>query len=97
MGFLLHSRKSVFIDAKGFGNAQPEEEAEANDWAADFLVPASAMTRFITRFTKDETEVIAFAKAQRVAPGIIVGQLQHRKVIGYHQLNRLKHRYVWND
>jgi Zn-dependent peptidase ImmA (M78 family) len=92
---LLHSRKSVFIDANGNGNAEPEEEAEANDWAANFLVPDQVMTRFITRFNYSEDEVIQFAAEQGVAPGIIVGQLQHRKVLGFHQMNSCKKRYQW--
>jgi len=94
---LLHSRKILFIDAKGKGNADPELEAEANDWAANFLVPQGAMARFITRFSYQDSEVTKFAEEQGVAPGIIVGQLQHRKVIRFNQMNHLRQRYNWND
>ncbi|WP_119275170.1 ImmA/IrrE family metallo-endopeptidase [Taklimakanibacter deserti] len=94
---ILHSRKSVFLDEEGKGNAGPELEAQANDWAADFLVPTQEMTRFITRFTYAEEEVMRFASSLGVAPGIIVGQLQHRKVLNYNQMNRLKVRYEWRN
>jgi HTH-type transcriptional regulator/antitoxin HigA len=94
---LLHSRKVLFIDAKGRGSADPELEAEANDWAANFLVPQASMARFITRFSYKDSEVIRFAEEQGVAPGIIVGQLQHRKVIRFNQMNHLRQRYEWND
>jgi HTH-type transcriptional regulator/antitoxin HigA len=94
---LLHSRKILFIDAKGRGSADPELEAEANDWAANFLVPQGAMARFITRFSYKDSEVMRFAEEQGVAPGIIVGQLQHRKVIRFNQMNHLRQRYDWND
>jgi HTH-type transcriptional regulator / antitoxin HigA len=92
---ILHSRKFIFVDGKDIATASFEEEAEANDWAADFLIPQVAMTRFITRFGHTEAEIRAFATEHKVAPGIVVGQLQYRKVLGYHQFNHLKDRYTW--
>ena len=55
------------------------------------------MARFITRFSYQDSEVTKFAEEQGVAPGIIVGQLQHRKVIRFNQMNHLRQRYNWND
>lgn len=92
---LLHSRKSIFLDGKGLSNVAVELEAEADDWASEFLVPAQALTRFITRFTYDEDEVVEFAARQGVDPGIVVGQLQYRKVLRFSQMNHLKQRYEW--
>lgn len=94
---ILHSRKSIFLEGNGLSNVAEELEAEANDWASDFLIPSEALTRFITRFTYEEDEVETFAAKQGIAPGIVVGQLQHRKVLRYSQMNGLKQRYVWND
>ena len=95
---LLHSRKAVFIDVlKGKGSATTEQEGEANDWAADFLIPATAMRKFLRRFEKTEEEIEDFAEEVGVAPGIVVGQLQHRRVIGYHQMNHLRQKFVWID
>ena len=93
---LLHSRKVVFIDLKqGRGSATVEQEREANDWAADFLIPAAKMRKFLRRFEETEEEVQEFAEEVGVAPGIVVGQLQHRKVIGFHQMNHLRQKFVW--
>ena len=58
---------------------------------------ADAMTRFITRYTHSADEVIAFAERQGVAPGIVVGQLQHRKVLQFSRMNELKARFKWED
>ena len=92
---LLHSRKAIFIDmVKGSGSAGPKEEAEANTWAADFLVPSAAMRAFRLKFARTEAEVRAFARSLGIAPGIVVGQLQHDKVIGYGALNQLKVYYA---
>ena len=41
--------------------------------------------------------VIRFAISTGVSPGIIVGQMQHLKVIGPNQLNFLKRRYDWEE
>ena len=92
---LLHSRKMIFLEGKDASNLDAELEAEADDWASNFLVPSEALTRFITRFTYGESEIVEFAASHHIAPGVVVGQLQHRKVLHYSQLNHLKERYEW--
>lgn len=95
---LLHSRKAIFIDmTKGAGNAGPKEEAEANTWAADFLIPSAEMRAFRLGFRGTEAEVRSFAKSLGIAPGIVVGQLQHTKVIQHHALNGLRVFYSASD
>ena len=94
---LLHSRKSIFLDGKGLTHVAAELEAEANDWAANFLIPADEMTKFVSRFSYSEAEVVSFANRHNVCPGVIVGQLQHRKVIQWSQMNKLRRRYVWQE
>jgi addiction module HigA family antidote len=95
---LLHSRKEIFIDmVKGPGSADPRQEAEANAWAASFLVPPDAMRSFVATFAGTEDEVCRFAASQRIAPGVVVGQLQHSKVIGFSKFNGLRQFYKWAD
>lgn len=94
---LLHSRKAIFLDGNGLTHVAAELEAEANDWAANFLIPSEEMTKFISRFSYSEAEVVSFAKKHNVCPGVIVGQLQHRKVIQWSQMNKLRRRYVWQE
>lgn len=92
---LLHSRKSIFLEGNEMANVGPELEAEANDWASNFLIPSEALTRFITRFTYNDSQVEEFAAEHGIAPGIVVGQLQHRKVLKFQHMNHLKERYAW--
>jgi addiction module HigA family antidote len=92
---LLHSRKSVFLDNEDSGNADPDDEREANEWAANFLIPDAIMNRWISRSSLKEEDVRKFAQEQQIHPGIVVGQLQHRGLIGYHQLNKLRDRFAW--
>ncbi len=93
---LLHSRKTIFIDAeKGPGNATPVQEAEANAWAADFLVPEARLKGFLRGFGGEEAKLLRFASEVGVAPGIVIGQLQHRGVLRFDALNHHKVRYKW--
>jgi HTH-type transcriptional regulator / antitoxin HigA len=64
---------------------KPAAERRADEWAANFLVPSAEIEKFILRtvplYTKDA--IMRFANRIRIHPGIIVGQLQRRKQIGY--------------
>jgi hypothetical protein len=92
---LLHSKKAVFLDVKGYGSADPQEEAY--EWAANFLVPQQAMHRFVAEFQRTSREVRSFAAEQGIAPGIVVGQLQKLGILKfYSQMNKLKERYDWD-
>ena len=85
---LLHGKRNVFVDgADGDGNAQ---ETEANDWAADFLLPRPAWRRFVDGGSYDRASVLRFADEQGVAPGIVVGSLHHAGHLPWNRLNNLK-------
>lgn len=92
---LLHGKREQFID---FGSSQEvsEAEREADEFAARSLVAPADLNRFIAdaRFTRSAVE--QFAASQRVSPGIVIGQLQHRKVLPYNSaLNKLKASFRW--
>lgn len=65
----------------------PTDEAEirANNEAADLLVPQDQLQAFIKAYSPRYSEAVINNLATRVQvhPGIIVGQLQHRKEIGF--------------
>lgn len=91
---LKHPKRAVFLDDAASGAAlQTIEEQEANQFAADVLVPASHRAA-IDSLPLDRASVEVFAKRIGIHPGIVVGQLQHRGRIGYaHALTTLKARY----
>jgi hypothetical protein len=53
-------------------------------------VPPAKLRHFLECWRGDETSVQRFAGELGIAPGIVVGQLQHRKVLEFHKLNSLK-------
>ncbi len=89
---LLHGKKDVFIQFRGFDN---EKEREANQWAANFLIKPHDWEDFLqtlpTRPSK--ATITKFARANEVSDGIVLGRLQHRKKrVGPNQYNELKHK-----
>lgn len=91
---LLHSQKTLFIE--GTDAPESSEEREANDFAARTLVPLEHLSELL-KLRPTSREVVRFARRLRVAPGIIVGQLQHLRRIRHNQLNGLKRRFRWED
>jgi HTH-type transcriptional regulator / antitoxin HigA len=92
---LLHSKKSVFVDETAGDGADHEREADA--WASNMLVPQPRWERFIATCPRSEQHVRGFANEQGIAPGIVVGMLQHQGVLPWTHLNGLKKKLVWSD
>ncbi|MGF1640400.1 MAG: ImmA/IrrE family metallo-endopeptidase [Rhodospirillales bacterium] len=92
---LLHSKRDVFVEEGNDGES--DVEAEANDWASNMLVPRSRWARFVAGRPRSERAVRAFADEQGIAPGVVVGMLQHGRHLPWTHLNGLKVRYRWPD
>lgn len=92
---LLHSKKEVFVE--GTSDEISDLEAEANNWASNFLVPRQVWEAFKAARPRSAATVRQFAQQQGIAPGIVVGMLQHAGVLRWTHLNRLKVRYKWGD
>jgi len=86
---LLHGKREVFIDDSA-DNGTEEQEREAHDFASALRVPPAKLRRFLEAWSGDRRSIEQFADKLGIAPGIVVGQLQHLKVIEFHQLNVLK-------
>ena len=76
---LLHSKKGVFVDETNGDDA--ELETEANEWASSTLIPRQAWDQFVATSPRSERAVRAFADEQGIAPGIVVGMLQHKGLL----------------
>ncbi len=89
---LLHGKKMLFLERVGGLDGKNEEEADA--FAQDFLISpkdASALPFLAHRVAA----VTAFAKKIGIAPGIVVGRMQHDGHLPRNYLNKLKVRYQW--
>lgn len=90
---LLHRKKLMFLELNHNGNG--DEEAEANQFAADLLIPPRYYDLFRT-LANSNAEVNQFAKKIGIPPGIVVGRMQHEGFLPHSQLNDLKVRYAWS-
>lgn len=91
---LLHGKKTIFIDEKGGDLSDLEEEA--NRFAGDCLIRPAALTRFRKRGDLSKRSVQRFANEEGIAPGIVVGRLQHDGLLPFSHLNDLRERLTWD-
>lgn len=91
---LLHPKKGIFVD-NGHGTSTQEKEADA--FASNMLIPDEAFDDFARLRPISAQRVKAFAAKQGIAPGIVVGRLQHERILPFNQLNQLKRRLEWTD
>ncbi|MEQ1717210.1 MAG: ImmA/IrrE family metallo-endopeptidase [Hyphomicrobium sp.] len=90
---ILHAKDAVFLED---GSEVTEaEEAEANEFAARVLVPEQFFGE-LKSLRPTLKEIVAFARKVGVAPGIVVGQLQHLGRVKPDRLNGFKRRYRWD-
>lgn len=89
---LLHGRKAVFIEEKGLRGKQ---ESEADDFACDKLIPRRDYADFVATSAFTLADIEAFASEVGIAPGIVVGRLQHDELLPYNRGNKLKVFYSW--
>lgn len=89
-----HKVRQVFVE--GLDGGSPEEQ-EADRFACDQLIPRAAWDSFVAGQDFSGASVTELAARTRVTPGVVVGRLQHEKVIGFNALNHLKTRLRWKD
>lgn len=93
---LKHPKKLGFVDIDRSTPANAAMEDEADRFARDFLIPPAEYASFLDDHPRPtRSAVLDFAERLGIAPGIVVGRLQHEQVVGYDQLNRLKKKLTW--
>jgi addiction module HigA family antidote len=87
-------KKTVFLN---LDNAGYQEEEEANRFAADWLIPPQDYKRFVATHGRrvSKADVVSFAKFLGIAPGIVVGRLQHEGLIPYSHFKDLTITLRW--
>lgn len=84
---LKHSKKEQFIDFEEASIGKIEKEAD--DFAAETLIPKEAYDRYLKnhngKITKESIE--KFAREERILPSVIVGRLKKEKKIPYSRFN----------
>jgi Zn-dependent peptidase ImmA (M78 family) len=90
---IKHGKKATFVD--GLDGVDEVHEAEADRFASDQLIPPAAAQKL--QGLRSEQEVKAAAKALGIAPGIVVGRMQHEGWLPHTHLKGLKVSYRWPE
>lgn len=91
-GHILNDdRSEVFIDVD---YSEDPRECRANEFAAETLIP-SLYQKELQQLT-NKSSVRMFAERIKIHPGIVVGRLQHDRLIPFSHMNDLKCRFQWS-
>ena len=94
---LLHGKRPIFLDGDKMVSKEGLEE-KANQFAADFLIRQDDLKRFVAGHAGkrvSKVSVSRFAESLGIAPGILVGRLQHEGYLPYSYCNVLKRKFRW--
>jgi len=89
---LLHFDRMPILENRDV--VESECEQEANEFASQVIVPMIHREEFFA-LGESRFPIINFAKKVGIAPGLIVGQLQHEGIVRYNQMQHLKRRFRW--
>ncbi|MCY4107732.1 MAG: HigA family addiction module antitoxin [Chloroflexi bacterium] len=89
------TQRRIVIDGLDPDPKMARIEAEADRFAADFLITPDAWDDFCDGDCFTAESVNEFAGSVGIAPFVVVGRLQKERRIGYNQLTDLKPRYEW--
>jgi len=88
---ILHSKKDFFLEGmEDETMSNKEKEIEANDFAANFLIPQEKLKDFMNNNDKSPNAIIRLAKELGIHSGIVVGQLQNLGYINKSYMNDMK-------
>lgn len=95
-GHLVLHEDRLFLEWPDKRELDNCEEAEANKFAGQLLIPQSEEAA-LRALPHEYRSIMRFAKKLSISPGIVVGQLQHRGLVRQDKLNFLKKRYSWAE
>lgn len=91
---LSGGKRDLIIEGQSNNEAA---EAAADKFAAEFLISSKDLRQFISGGPCSEVSIKHFAQHLGIAPGIVVGQLQHLNHLRWgSRLNQLKRTFDWS-
>ena len=90
---LLHGKRDAFLESDDEERNQKELEADA--FALEWLIPDREYKQFKRLGARSCAAVSRFAYQLGIAPGVVVGRLQHDGTLAHTECNHLKRRVDW--
>ncbi len=94
---LFHSKKAMFVDLERVGSQEKEIEQEANEYAANFLIPKNEVKRLINTLGPKANPSLIKQEASRleISPGLLVERLKHEYRYGRSAYKNLRRELVF--
>lgn len=87
---LLHSKKDTFVET----GEKTGEEAEADRFASDCLIPSTKYRNFVAKNRINRDSIKQFANEISIDPGIVVGRLHHDGKIAWGDFKDMQRKLV---
>lgn len=92
---LYDGKKAFIVDVLGDKTEKSESELKADRFAGEMLIPSGHHKELPT--LKTEAAIRSFAAKLGIAPGIVVGRLQHDGLIPYTRFQGLRTTFIWGQ
>ena len=94
---VLHGKRDVNVDfVNGDGNlVDRNKEQEVDEYAKNILLSKNHYNEFVGKGNFTIQSIVSFAKKAEVFPGIVIGRLQHDKLIPMGKYTYLRDKYDW--
>lgn len=90
LGHLLLHGNTTFVEVEGPRTVHDGAEDEADAFARDALIPAADYTTFVSARDFSDNAIAQFASSVEIHPGVVVGRLQHERVMEHNRGNHLR-------
>ena len=80
---ILHGKKYISLENVDFAAADPKKEEEAHQFAIKHTFTIEQEKEVLQNETITEQDIIDYAQKFNTHPAIIIGRLQHDKIIPY--------------
>ena len=91
---VLHGKKDIFLENVEGTEIDQDKEEEANAFAAKILLKENELQQIIHAAPVDEEMIHEFAYKFRTPAGIVIGRLQHLKLIPFHIGNGVRKKLI---
>ncbi len=80
---LLHGKKDIFLENLDYSDKDMQKEREADEFSCKWTLTTEEEAEILDAAPLGEEKIRAFAKQFNTHPAIIIGRLQHKKLIPY--------------
>jgi addiction module HigA family antidote len=92
---LHHGKKDMFVELDSPTINEKEHEADA--FAREILIPSRQFDAFVASGSYSKSSIEEFAATLGIHPGIVVGRLQHERLIPHNVRTDMFMRLMWSE